>query len=421
MQIELFYNLLTRCEFKFTTDSRNIPKGGIFFALKGDHFNGNEFALQAIESGASYAVVDEIIQENDQLILVNDVLTFLQELSHFHRNCFDIPVLAVAGSNGKTTTKNIIETILKQRYKTHCTKGNFNNHIGVPITLLSIPIDCEIAIIELGTNNPGEIAELSQLVAPTHGIITNIGKEHLEGFGTLEAVAKEESELFHYLLKNDGIVFVNEDDEWLKRMSRAIQRKQYYSKNNIEIKALVPSICFDYQNIEITSPLMGDYNLDNILSSIAIGEHFKVPLNDIQQGILSYQPDNNRSQWIELNSNDILLDAYNANPSSMKAAIKNFDLLPHKNKIIILGDMFEMGNAAQKEHEELLQFAITFDFDTIYLLGDNFKKISENQDIYTCDNIQELGKKIKAKNYKNTAILVKGSRGMKMELVLDFI
>ena len=421
MQIELFYNLLTRCEFKFTTDSRNIPKGGIFFALKGDHFNGNEFALQAIESGASYAVVDEIIKENDQLILVNDVLTFLQELSHFHRNCFDIPVLAVAGSNGKTTTKNIIETILKQRYKTHCTKGNFNNHIGVPITLLSIPIDCEIAIIELGTNNPGEIAELSQLVAPTHGIITNIGKEHLEGFGTLEAVAKEESELFHYLLKNNGIVFVNEDDEWLKRMSRAIQRKQCYSKNNIEIKALVPSICFDYQNIEITSPLMGDYNLDNILSSIAIGEHFKVPLNDIQQGILSYQPDNNRSQWIELNSNDILLDAYNANPSSMKAAIKNFNLLPHKNKIIILGDMFEMGNAAQKEHEELLQFAITFDFDTIYLLGDNFKKISENQDIYTCDNIQELGKKIKAKNYKNTAILVKGSRGMKMERVLDFI
>ena len=220
MQIELFYNLFTECDYKFTTDSRSIARGSIFFALKGDNFNGNLFAIDALKKGASYAVVDEQLEKNNKLILVDNVLTFMQELASFHRKCFDIPIIAIGGSNGKTTTKNLIVNVLKQKFKAHCTQGNFNNHIGVPITILNIPMDCEVAIIELGTNHPGEIEALCKITAPTHGLITNIGKEHLEGFGTLEAVAKEESEIYHYLLKNNGAAVVNKDDVWLKRMSR---------------------------------------------------------------------------------------------------------------------------------------------------------------------------------------------------------
>jgi len=298
VQLELFYNLFTECDYKFTTDSRSIPEGSIFFALKGDNFNGNLFAIEALKKGASYAIVDEKIENDNRLILVNDVLTFMHELAHFHRKCFDIPIIAIGGSNGKTTTKNLIVNVLKQKFRAHCTQGNFNNHIGVPITLLQIPIDCEVAIIELGTNNPGEIAALCKITAPTHGLITNIGKEHLEGFGTLEAVAKEESELYHYLLKNGGLAFVNQDDEWLTRMSRSIKNTKYYSKKDVSIQSIVPSIEISIENEKIKSTLMGDYNLDNLLAAIALGHHLGVSNQEIKIGIESFIPENNRSQWI---------------------------------------------------------------------------------------------------------------------------
>ncbi|MDB4107608.1 UDP-N-acetylmuramoyl-tripeptide--D-alanyl-D-alanine ligase [Bacteroidia bacterium] len=421
MDIVKFYNIFIDCNFRFTTDSRAIANGCIFFALKGDNFNGNKFATQALSDGASFAVVDEKIVEDERLILVQDVLLFMQELARFHRKCFDIPVIGVCGSNGKTTTKNLMYSVLAKKYKTHCTQGNFNNHIGVPITLLQMPQDAEIAIIELGTNNPGEIAELCKISAPNVGLITNIGKEHLEGFGTLEAVAKEESEIYLHLLQNKGLAFVNRDDEWLTRMSRGIENKINYSKADCSIATLVPQISFKYKDINFTSSLMGDYNLDNIMLAIAIGEHYEVEIKDIADAIAGYTPYNNRSQLIEKGTNTILLDAYNANPSSMQVAISNFAKMPQKNKVIILGDMFEMGPTANQEHDDLLQWASQFDFTKTYTLGDHFSAISQNSGLTTPSSMEELGNEIHSSNYQSTAFLIKGSRGMKMERVVEFI
>ena len=421
MQIEIFYKLFTECNFKFTTDSRTIHKDSIFFALKGENFNGNLFAIEAIKKGASYAVVDEKIEEDNRLILVDDVLTYMQNLAHFHRKCFDIPIIAIGGSNGKTTTKNLIINVLKQKYRAHCTQGNLNNHIGVPITLLQIPIDCEAAIIELGTNRPGEIEVLCKITDPTHGLITNIGKEHLEGFGSLEAVAKEESEIYHYLLKNNGVAIVNKDDEWLKRMSRSIEKTQYYSKKDVSIQSIVPFIEISMENKKIKSLLMGDYNLDNLLAAMAVGNHLGLNNEEIKQGIESYIPENNRSQWIQKGSNHILLDAYNANPSSMQVAIENFSKMSNEKQILILGDMFEMGDQAEKEHLDLLIWAKQFEFESIYLLGEHFNQVSANCGLKTYATMKALGENLKSKDYKDTAILVKGSRGMKMERVLEYL
>jgi UDP-N-acetylmuramoyl-tripeptide--D-alanyl-D-alanine ligase len=345
----------------------------------------------------------------------------MHELAHIHRKCFDIPIIAIGGSNGKTTTKNLIVNVLKQKFKAHCTQGNFNNHIGVPITLLQIPIDCEVAIIELGTNNPGEIAALCKITAPTHGLITNIGKEHLEGFGTLEAVAKEESELYHYLLKNGGLAFVNQDDEWLTRMSRSIKNTKYYSKKDVSIQSIVPSIEISIENEKIKSTLMGDYNLDNLLAAIALGHHLGVSNQEIKIGIESFIPENNRSQWIHKGSNHVLLDAYNANPSSMQVAIENFSKMPNKKQILILGDMFEMGDQAEQEHLDLLIWAKQFKFESIYLLGEHFNQVSASCGLETYATMEALGEHLKSKNHNDTAILIKGSRGMKMERVLDYL
>ena len=421
MQVSEFYNHFIKANFNFITDSRKISSGCVFFALKGDNFNGNSFAIKALEQGASYAVVDENVGTDKRLILVDDVLTYMQELAHFHRKCFDIPVVGICGSNGKTTTKNLIYRVLAKKYKTHCTQGNFNNHIGVPITLLEMPQDAEVAIIELGTNSPGEIAELCSITNPNYGLITNIGKEHLEGFGTLEAVAKEESEIYHYLLKNKGTAFINADDDWLSRMSRGLENKVLFTKADCKIETLVPTIQFSYKNVSFTSSLMGDYNLDNILTAIAIGEHLRVDLQYIRDGIAEYQPDNNRSQLIQKGTNTILLDAYNANPSSMQVAISNFAKMPQIQKVLILGDMFEMGPTANQEHDELLQWCTQFGFTKIYTLGDHFAAISVNSDISTPSSMEKLGEEIKTVDYQNTAFLIKGSRGMKMERVVDYI
>ena len=421
MQVSEFYNHFIKANFNFITDSRKISSGCVFFALKGDNFNGNSFAIKALEQGASYAVVDENVGTDKRLILVDDVLTYMQELAHFHRKCFDIPVVGICGSNGKTTTKNLIYRVLAKKYKTHCTQGNFNNHIGVPITLLEMPQDAEVAIIELGTNSPGEIAELCSITNPNYGLITNIGKEHLEGFGTLEAVAKEESEIYHYLLKNKGTAFINADDDWLSRMSRGLENKILFTKADCKIETLVPTIQFSYKNVSFTSSLMGDYNLDNILTAIAIGEHLRVDLQYIRDGIAEYQPDNNRSQLIQKGTNTILLDAYNANPSSMQVAISNFAKMPQIQKVLILGDMFEMGPTANQEHDELLQWCTQFGFTKIYTLGDHFAAISVNSDISTLSSMEKLGEEIKTVDYQNTAFLIKGSRGMKMERIVDYL
>jgi UDP-N-acetylmuramoyl-tripeptide--D-alanyl-D-alanine ligase len=416
-----FYNLLIEADFAFTTDSRKVDKGSIFFALKGDNFNGNQYALQALQEGARYAVVDEPVGDDDRLILVKDVLTFFQQVARFHRKTFAIPVIGIAGSNGKTTTKNLVFNVLSKKYKTHCTQGNFNNHIGVPITLLQTPTDCEILIVELGTNNPGEIEELCKIAEPNFGVITNIGKEHLEGFGSLEAVAKEESELYLWLQQNKGIAFVNEDDEHLSRMGKRLQQKVTYTKKDLGDYMAVPQLVFKYNNTTVSSSLMGDYNLDNINTAITIGSYFEVEDKHIVEAIEAYKPDNNRSEIIQRGTNTIWLDAYNANPSSMQKAIENFSQMPQKNKVLILGDMFEMGDASEEEHNALLQLCTSFNFSAILLLGENFAAVSENSGIKTFRSMEELGEAVKEPNYQETAFLIKGSRGMKMERVLDYL
>ena len=284
-----------------------------------------------------------------------------------------------------------------------------------------MPQDTEIAIVELGTNSPGEIEMLCNIARPNYGLITNIGKEHLEGFGTLEVVAKEESEIYKHINENDGHIFLNADDEWLTRMSRSITKKLSHSKSNVEIKSLVPNIHFEYKGLSFHSELMGDYNLDNILLAIVIGEHFNVPLENIQDAISSYEPDNNRSQLLKRGTNTIILDAYNANPSSMQVAIRNFANMPQSKKVLILGDMFEMGPTANQEHDELLQWCSQFNFNQIYTLGQHFASIFQNSGIPTPSNMETLGAIIKNEKYQETAFLIKGSRGMKMERVLDFL
>jgi UDP-N-acetylmuramoyl-tripeptide--D-alanyl-D-alanine ligase len=281
-----------------------------------------------------------------------------------------------------------------------------------------MPKDSEMAIIEIGTNNPGEVEFLSNMVEPNFGLITNIGKEHLEGFGTIEAVAKEESELFKHLLDHKGFAFVNADDEWILRMSRNLDKKTF-SKSDLEIQSLVPSIEFNYKSELFKSPLMGDYNLDNICTAIAVGEHFQVDIKDIVDAISSYSPENNRSQIIENNSNVIWLDAYNANPSSMEKAIENFNAMPQQQKVLILGDMFEMGEAALTEHKALLQFARKFGFSRIFVLGNAFREVASECGVKPSASMDELKDEIAVQQYENTAFLIKGSRGMKMEQVLD--
>lgn len=421
MDLVKFYNLLIESNFNYTTDTRKITEGSIFFALKGANFNGNSFAIEALGKGAVAAVVDENVGSKEGLIQVDNVSSFFQQVASFHRRCFDIPVIGIAGSNGKTTTKNLIYNVLSKKYKTHCTQGNFNNHIGVPLTLLDIPADCELAIVELGTNNPGEIAELCKIAEPNYGLITNIGKEHLEGFGSLEAVAKEESELYLWLKENNHLAFVNADDEHLSRMGSRLANKKMYSKSQLKDVTLVPEISFKYQDELVKSPLMGDYNLDNILAAINLGEHFGVSKTDIIAGIEGYKPDNNRSQLIKSGSNLILLDAYNANPSSMQKAIENFVKLEHKTKVLVLGDMFEMGSKAKEEHIALLQYVSHFGLKNVFLLGDHFAEVSGQQGFKTFDSMEDLGSEIQSKSYSETAFLVKGSRGMKMERVLDYI
>lgn len=421
MDIVKFYNLFTECRFQFTTDSRSLKTGDIFFALKGENFNGNSYAIQVLEAGAAYAVVDEVTEQNDRLIQVKDVLQFMQDLAQFHRKCFDIPIIGICGSNGKTTSKNLIQEVLRSKYKTHCTAGNFNNHIGLPVTLLSMPQDTEIGIVELGTNSPGEIKLLCDISLPNYGLITNIGKEHLEGFGNLEAIAKEESEIYRFINDRKGHIFLNADDEWLTRMSRSITKKVSYSKTSVDINSLVPDINFNYKGLLFHSKLMGDYNLDNILLALAIGEHFDVELEDIQKAIARYEPDNNRSQLLKRGSNTIILDAYNANPSSMQVAIRNFSKMPQEKKVLILGDMFEMGPTANQEHHELLQWCNKFEFDNIFTLGNHFGAISLDSGILTPESMEELEAIIQKEEFQETAFLIKGSRGMKMERVLDFL
>lgn len=355
---EALYEKFLACG-SVSTDTRRIAEGSLFFALKGERFNGNEFARQALEKGAAYAVIDEPEhQYNDRCLLVDDALVALQDLAHHHRRALDIPVIGVNGTNGKTTTKELLYAVLSQKYRTLATQGNLNNHIGVPLTLLQLTADTELAIIELGANHVGEIAALCRIAHPTHGLTTNIGKAHLEGFGGLEGAIRGESEQYDYLRKTGGVVFINSQDPLLRNLGQRFAQPHYYPAFGDYFHcALVSADPYVVYRPEGRNPvetqLVGAYNFENIAAALCIGHYFNVPSEAADEAIRSYQPANKRSQVVRQGTNTIILDAYNANPDSMEAAIRNLEAMRAEQKVVILGDMYELGDAAEAEHRAL--------------------------------------------------------------------
>ncbi len=411
-----------------STDTRKINKGNLFFALKGENFNANHFAEKAIELGAGYAIIDEepYHQENGKTIVVDDVLLTLQELASYHRDSIGIPVIALTGSNGKTTTKELINAVLKEKYNTVATQGNLNNHIGVPLTLLSIDKNTELGVVEMGANHHGEIAFLCEIAKPDFGYITNFGKAHLEGFGSLEGVIEAKTELYRHLEKNDKTVFINADDETQVLKSEKLNKITFSTKNkgeiNITLKEQNPYLKVTFQNVEIKSQLTGAYNLSNLAAAIAIGSYFDVTPLQIKKGIENYSPKNNRSQFLTKDTNTILMDAYNANPTSMQAAIENFAQLNVPNKIVFLGDMFELGADASMEHEEIAKLTAEKKFKKAYLVGENFYKTTiQDESIIKLNSFEALKEMLLSNSIKNSHLLIKGSRGMAMERILEYI
>ena len=407
------------------TDTRKITKDCLFFALKGPSFNGNEFAKDALEKGAAYAIIDEERHKiSDRYVLCKDVLETLQKLATFHRNQSKAKIIALTGSNGKTTTKELINCVLSRKYRTIATQGNLNNHIGVPLTLLSITPETEIAIVEMGANHKGEISFLSNIAQPDFGYITNFGKAHLEGFGGEEGVIQGKSELYQYLVSNNKHVFLNADDaiqqekleSHVKKIGFSTSDHTYY---NIDYLGANPYVALEVEGIRIETKLIGKYNFPNCCAAVLMGKYFNVPVEDIKIALESYQPQNNRSQVIHQNGHKIILDAYNANPTSMKAAMENFKSMESEDKILILGDMFELGSEAPTEHQSIADLAEELGFPEVFLVGENFFKTRTSfQKFRSFDDLK--GYLIK-KPLKKSSLLIKGSRGMALERFLDYL
>ncbi len=420
MTITEIYNLYS-ASYLVDTDTRNIRKGTIFFALKGENFNGNKFAEEAINKGASFSIVDEIkYQTSNKIILVDNVLETLQELATYHRKVLNIPILSLTGSNGKTTTKELINSVLIKKFKTVATKGNLNNHIGVPLTLLSMNKQTEFGIVEMGANHLYEIKFLCKIAQPNFGYITNFGKAHLEGFGSIEGVIKGKTELYDYLRSNNGKVFLNTADEIQLKQSEGLHTIPFES--SLEIKEANPFVKLSFKNIDISSQLIGSYNYTNIAAAITIGNYFEIGKFEIRNAIENYNPKNNRSQIIKKGTLEIVLDAYNANPSSMKVALENFDSINANasSKVIILGDMFELGKSAIEEHQIIANITEKMDLDQIYLIGENFF-ITKTKKASKFKNFDAFIKNVNLQKIKNSTLLIKGSRGMALERILDLL
>ncbi|RXP63316.1 UDP-N-acetylmuramoyl-tripeptide--D-alanyl-D-alanine ligase [Lutibacter sp. HS1-25] len=418
MNIENIYTLFLEHKL-IDTDTRKIRHGSLFFALKGDNFNGNEFANEAIGKGASFAIIDEkAYQTSDKTILVENVLSTLQELANYHRKQLNTTIISLTGSNGKTTTKELINAVLSKKYKTTATVGNLNNHIGVPLTLLSMTPETEIGIVEMGANHLKEIEFLCKIAEPNFGYITNFGKAHLEGFGSVEGVVKAKSELYDFLRNTNRKAFINTDDVKQVTQSKGIETIEFNSDTVSFIEAN-PFVVVQFKNTTINSQLIGKYNYNNIAVAIAIGNYFNVSTDDIKIAIENYIPSNNRSQILLKGTNKIILDAYNANPSSMQAALENFNQLADKHKVIFLGDMFELGNESALEHQKIAELATSLDFEEVHLIGKAFSTTSvKNAFVYESF---EAFKTSKISFLNNTTILIKGSRGMALERILDLL
>ncbi len=429
MRVEDLYSIFLKHP-TICTDTRKINRGCLFFALKGGNFDGNTFAEQALDAGAAFAIIDNpAFKTSENTILVEDVLSSLQQLANFHRRQLKIPFIGITGTNGKTTTKELIKSVLSVKYKTYATLGNLNNHIGVPLTILAIDKSIEMAIIEMGANHQKEIAALCKIAEPNFGLITNVGKGHLEGFGGFEGVKKGKGELYDFLKENGGLIFANQGNTYLQKMlaDRNIQHVSYYNSSTGLRGELVendPFLVIDWiignQRHRVQTNLTGPYNLENILAAIAVGKHFNLTDEQINEGISLYIPANNRSQITKTEKNTLICDYYNANPSSMVAALDNFSAFDAENKILILGDMFELGEESLAEHKQIVEKARSIHSHGQIFIGEGFfaNKTDGSNFFRTTTEAVEY---IKTHPIQHATILIKGSRGMKLEQLLEVL
>jgi len=424
MTIEQLYQTYLQSR-SVTTDSRQIVPDCIFFALKGETFDGNAFAPQALEQGAALCVIsDPKYKTDDRCIVVPDVLSTLQQLAQHHRAHLDIPFVGITGTNGKTTTKELVHAVLSRKYRTHATQGNFNNHLGVPLTLLSIPADAQIAIIEMGANHPGEIAALCDIADPNYGLITNVGRAHLEGFGSFEGVIHTKTELYRHLAGKQGTAFVNADNDLLMEQAAKYQLRtiSYGASDHAQMRGhLVGSAPYMKFYIEegdnvytIQSHLLGNYNFDNCMAAVAVGRYFGVEPWDIKEAVEQYSPTNKRSQYKETEHNTLILDCYNANPSSMKVALDNFESLPMENKVAMLGGMHELGTESQKEHEAIVSRLSNCSNTLSVLVGEEFEFAQSTDGIIWFPTVEEAAAYFKLHPLNHSTILLKGSNTTKM-------
>lgn len=419
-------NIFLSCNSTVCTDTRNITNGSLFIALKGDNFNGNLFAGEALSKGAKHVIVDENIPlKEGTFTKVENCLETLQELANEYRRTFEIPVLGITGSNGKTTAKELIHQVISKKYRTHSTPGNFNNHIGLPLTILSAASDTEFLILEMGDNHMGEIALLSEIGEPTFGLVTNVGKDHIEGFGSFENNKLAKKEIFDYITKTNGIAFIPVFEADLKpltvELSNTIEFGSEQSFSSVEQLESNPFVRFKSDSIEVTTNLIGDYNIKNIEMAVAIGKYFKVETSDILSAISNYVPKNNRSQFIETKTNKVFLDAYNANPSSLELALKSF---AKQNlavrKVAVLGDMLELGAESTLEHQSILNLSLQLNIETI-LVGKEFSKVDYPNTVNHFENRHDLIEHLKKNPLLDSQILVKGSRGIRLEECLEML
>ena len=427
MQIEKLYERFKESG-KVSTDTRQIAGGSIFFALRGHKFNANEFAAQALEKGASYAVIDDpTYAGSERCILVENTLDTLQALAKHHRSKLTIPVIGLTGSNGKTTSKELVSAVLSKKFRTYATKGNLNNHIGVPLTILSIDSSCEMAVVEMGANHLGEIALLSSIANPTHGFITNIGKAHIGTFGGFENIIRGKSELFQHLITHEAVVFINSQNPILANMAKRFKHPYFYPAADdyyyAQLMDADPFIRFKAGNgEEVQTQLMGAYNFENIAAALCIGKYFGVNAKDANRAVAEYVPGNMRSQIVKKNSNTVILDAYNANPSSMEAAILNLAAMQAPKKVVILGDMFELEEEAEKEHQRIGELLHAKKFDRAYLCGQLMKSAKANfAEARYFESKDLLIAELKANPISDSTILVKASRGIGLETIVDYL
>jgi len=426
MDIRNIYKRFLECD-SISTDSRYSKDNSLFFSLKGENFNGNKYAKESLNKGCKYAIVDEAEYAADKrFILVDDTLKTLQELAKMHRLQMNATVIGITGTNGKTTTKEIVSRVLSEKYTTLGTPKNYNNHIGVPLTLLNLNKNHEFAVIEMGANHINEIKNLCQIAAPDYGLITNIGKAHLEGFGSFEKVIQAKSELYDYICASNGTVFINKDNELLETLVQQRNCSTYSYGSSIyadcrgKIINSVPFLEIKQDNTLIKSQMTGKYNFENILAGICIGTFFHVPSKNIYKAIQNYVPENNRSQILKTDKNEVFLDAYNANPTSMQLALENFHEIKRKKKVIILGDMFELGEFSLQEHNNIIRKIHEFGFRNVYLVGEEFLK-TKPEKCLTFKNTEDLADHIKENPITDSSVLIKGSRGMALEKLVEYL